>query len=54
MLSNEYQSIEVECDFQPSNVMGEDKNIKLKYYRIVYKVRYFEKKIFIINIYLIF
>lgn len=44
MLSSEYQSIELECDFQPSNVMGEDKNIKLKYYQMVYKVRYFEKK----------
>ncbi|KAL5238474.1 hypothetical protein ACI65C_005884 [Semiaphis heraclei] len=37
MLSSEYQSIELECDFQPSNVMGEDKNIKLKYYQMVYK-----------------
>jgi len=32
--------------------MGEDKNIKLKYYQIVYKVRYFDKT-FIVNIYLI-
>lgn len=52
LLSNEYESIEIECDFQSSNVMGEDKNIKLKYYQILYKVRYFDKS-FIINIYLI-
>ncbi|CAI6356794.1 unnamed protein product [Macrosiphum euphorbiae] len=37
LLSTEYESIEIECDFQSSNVMGEDKNIKLKYYQIVYK-----------------
>lgn len=37
LVSSEYESIEVQCDFQSSNVMGEDKSIKLKYYQIVYK-----------------
>ncbi|XP_060847647.1 uncharacterized protein LOC132927184 [Rhopalosiphum padi] len=38
LLSSEYESLEIICDFQSSNVMGEDKNIKLKYFQIVYKM----------------
>ncbi|XP_025196649.1 uncharacterized protein LOC112595599 [Melanaphis sacchari] len=37
LISSKYESLEILCDFQSSNVMNEDKNIKLKYYQIVYK-----------------
>lgn len=40
---NKYESMGMECDFKPSNIMGENKYTKLKYYQIFYKVRYFDK-----------
>ncbi|KAL4084644.1 hypothetical protein QTP88_027571 [Uroleucon formosanum] len=37
LLSNDYDNIEMELNFESDNVKGEDKNIKLKYYQIFYK-----------------
>ncbi|XP_050064102.1 uncharacterized protein LOC114127525 [Aphis gossypii] len=37
LVSNKFNSLEIICDFQSSNVMDEVKNIKLKYYQMLYK-----------------
>jgi len=38
LLSDEYEAIEMELNFESKNIKGGDNTIKLKYYQIFYKV----------------
>jgi len=50
LLSDEYEAIEMELNFESKNIKGGDNTIKLKYYQIFYKVGKI-KKTYILTFY---
>lgn len=39
-ISEEYETIKLQLDFQSDNIRGGNKNIKINYYQLLYKVSF--------------